>query len=1002
MKAKLFILILICIMPLVSSDLFPTDISSVSVGFNDGTEQSGVNVIIPPEIFNSSAATSNSTNNWITLSLGTLDDASTIQFDNVAGTLTIDTDYIDANWCALTGCTMEGDIDMDGNNILFTNSGSGIQRVINATSTNPNGVIGYELNNDVGASIALSIAGSNIPDFANDSGIISRGGRTFIVNAANKDIVMGHGELPSVVPTWTLNPDGTVTQTGDLIMNGSAIFLDGNQQHFIKENIDGFPFNGISTNAEWFGHDEFNESGEITFLFTHENDTNLWLQSGKNNSFSSIGNSFVLVPTYMANNNFTENGVINMTKASSYLILCDIFDIDCNFNADTRGNAIDSIPGGPLLATMGDLEVWQSAKIHKGLSVEGPVFFDLEGTTANFNNGPVHMATGVTFEEGFTAGDSVTKFTETFASGLGIFSNIQSDFGNWVNVLNSVVCDEGECAEGDGAGSGLVEMQTNFSTSDINETTLSFVYSLVNLVGAGEFSIEVNNNVGSGDVEIFSDTTTSVIKSSQVIALPSSMNDQPLVTLTVICNIGSSNKPTRQCFFDTAKINGTAISTTLINVSGFNSIIAFSDGTLDADGFPLRGIIYNASGDEIIFRGNVTFENIIEQDLNVTNSISLNGTTIFDWAGVVDSPFFPEYFLTNGSSVMQGNTNIGGFNITNADWGFFNNLNISSLFVDDIFPSTNGPITLNGNTTIDLGHTTDMLNILPVQILGSLWIPELSGGVGLMSVKDFLYIRSDAGTPSIIFSNKDASDIVTIGYNNGTDEVSFNGAVNYNFDGNVTALSFLGDGSFLTGIINGIWNNVSGVATYDGNANVTGNITTQFINGIKTNITTDGSNDTINIYLGDGGSLRSSYTQEFASGDNMFFSDVCPIEANFHPEETSDLSTITGGGRQFAYGNGNLNAYGPEMPCGGYILIMSMDCENSPNTNGRVQMAKNGVALGTACQVSSTGSNFLSDIDKSCSSLTFEAGDQLTPITTTSSTGTNGCTVSFYVRFTNP
>ncbi len=632
-------------------------------------EEYGYNYLEPGKNLNPSTNyskievnSSNFTQKWET-NIGNLNNVNSTQMKNTGGTLSIIQGWVDSLWCQLTGCTMQGDIDMDDNNIFFSNTGSGIQRVINATSTNPSGVIGYELNNDVRASIALSIAGSGITDFANDSGIISRGGRTFIVNAANKSIVMGHGELPNVDFTWTLNTDGTVTQTGDLIMNNSAIFLDGNQQHFIKENVLGFPFNGISTEAAWFGHDEFEEEGEITFLFTHGNDTNLWMQSGKNNSFSSIGNSFFIVPTYMANNNFTENGVINMTKASSYLVLCDEFEIDCNFNADTLGNAIDLIPGGPLLGTMGDLEVWQSAKIHQGLSVEGPIFFDLEGNNANFNNGTVHIATGVTFEEGFIEGESVTKFTETFASGLGIFTNIQSDLGNWVNVLNSVVCDEGECAEGDGAGSGLVEMQTNFSTSDINETALSFVYSLVNLVGAGDFSIEVNNNVGSGDVEIFSDTTTSVIKSSQFIALPSSMDDQPLVTLTVICNIGSSGKPARQCFFDTAKINGTAISTTLINVSGFNSIIAFSDGTLDAGGFPQRGIFYNASEDQIVFRGNVTFENIIEQDLNITNSIFLNGTTIFDWADVVNSPFFPSYLLANGSTPLTGLWNYGGFGI---------------------------------------------------------------------------------------------------------------------------------------------------------------------------------------------------------------------------------------------------------------------------------------------------------------------------------------------------
>ena len=44
--------------------------------------------------------------------------------------------------------------------------------------------------------------------------------------------------------------------------------------------------------------------------------------------------------------------------------------------------------------------------------------------------------------------------------------------------------------------------------------------------------------------------------------------------------------------------------------------------------------------------------------------------------------------------------------------------------------------------------------------------------------------------------------------------------------GNITSDSFfIGDGSLLTGIVSGLWTNVSGVATYDGNVNITQNLT---------------------------------------------------------------------------------------------------------------------------------------------------------------------------------
>lgn len=51
------------------------------------------------------------------------------------------------------------------------------------------------------------------------------------------------------------------------------------------------------------------------------------------------------------------------------------------------------------------------------------------------------------------------------------------------------------------------------------------------------------------------------------------------------------------------------------------------------------------------------------------------------------------------------------------------------------------------------------------------------------------------------------------------------GSYNFTTTGNVTADTFFGDGSQLTGIVSGLWTNESGVATYVGNANLTGNLT---------------------------------------------------------------------------------------------------------------------------------------------------------------------------------
>ena len=672
MKYKIFLLI------------FMISLSSAGI---DGIIGLDLNSL--PSEFNNNTAFVNSTEFWIT-NLGPLSNANSAQFDNIAGTLTIDESHIELIgndwWLRRDGTNSPtANINWGGfdiNNLGFLNilnSGAGIQRVVNTTSTNPNAIVTYGITTDQGGGVVLAAAGSTLPIFANDSGILCRGGRCFIGNDGVGEIVLGHGNtIDGFNFTWSLQPDGTVTQTGPLVMNGSQIFLDGVQDHFITTNIDGVPFNGIAQNATWFGHDFMRDDGEITYLFTWENNTNMWLQAGRNNSFSAIGNSFVLVPQKMASNNFTElDGTINMTKASDYLFICNFFGLDCVFNADTKAE-------GPLLGTLGPAEIQGGIKGHGGISIDGPAVFNLEGSDMNVNNGSVHIATPVTFEQGFTAGDSVTKFTETFAIGLGIFTNIQSDLGDWVSVLNSVLCDEGQCAQGDGAGVGLVEMQTNVSTLDINETTLSFVYSLVNLIGAGEFSVEVNNNEGSGDVTIFSDTTDTVVKESEIISLPSSMDDKSLVTITFICDVGSAAKPTRQCFADTVKLNGTAITTTLINVSGFDSEICFSDGVRGANGLCSRGLFYNASADLVTTQGTWNISGTVSGGLSGSGSTN----NIAKWASgssLTNSQITDDgVLITLGlPTLMQGNTNSIGFNAT-YDYIFGNGSQLTDLPSPDL------------------------------------------------------------------------------------------------------------------------------------------------------------------------------------------------------------------------------------------------------------------------------------------------------------------------------
>ncbi len=503
----------------------------------------------------------------------------------------------------------------------------------------------------------------------------------------------------------------------------------GSSNHFLKKGAEGF--NGISTEAFSFQHSEEHLEGTITFIVTANKSNsdidavNIMSQIGRNNSGGYLGNSWMVAPNNLTTNLTDLSNCLFVINATGNIprMFCDTSDSGADFFVQ------DSIQTGGIVFAGG------------GIRAETEVDFVMHGEDVNIQGGGLHILTPVNFTAGVIQGNEVITFAEDFIGDLGSFINLQSDLGNWF-ATSSILCDDGDCANALGiSGVGNIIMEANISTVNINSTSLNFVYSLSNMLGANDFEVIVNNNVGSGDVVLLTDSTNSVIKSAQSISMPSSMSNQPSVSIRFNCDVTNTN---RQCFVDTVNVNGTAINTTLTNQSGFDSVIIFGDGSLAPDGFPERGIFYNASEDKIIIRGHTAMEDLVEQDLNVTNSITLNLTTIFDWAGVVNSPSFPGYFLLNGTSVMQGNANIGGFNLTNTDYGFFNFLGsllnpITKLWVTDINVSNNVVIRKNlsvGNSTLFVDSSSDRLGIgtdapdTKLDINGEIQITNPSTGAG--------------------------------------------------------------------------------------------------------------------------------------------------------------------------------------------------------------------------------------------------------------------------------
>jgi len=628
----------------------------------------------------------NSTDFWDT-DQGSLKNLNSSQFEEIDEKLTAKTSYWDLFYCVLTGCFMTGTIDMGGNNITSVDNISMTGNIISQNIKEGINVWALNSTDDEGVSIIVAItntasfaallsigsladpptsqftkSGDTVGDVHNDSGLYCSGGRCFVVNNGVQDIIFGHilngdNNFTNASFSLILQGNGTLIMQGPIRLNSEAIFLDFLGDHFLRVNSEGDTFNGIAQNATWFGHVNPRPDGEITYLFTVENKTKLWLTAEKNNSVAGISNSLFVLPDYWGTENFTEGGIINMTKLSDYPTLCSTFGPEFFIGNDTCRSFADTREQGlPLLAT-GQLEVWLETFLHNGIISKGDAVFALDDHDFNIFNGSALIQDPVTFQEGFEEGEEVIILTESFTGGLGFFDNLQVDAGNWFSNLDAR-CNDGECANANGiSGSGNIFMQTNVSTFNLNETHLTFVYSLQQIVGGNTFNVYANNNSGSGQVLLFSDSGTDLLV-SQDIDLGSEFENSSILTLEFECDATNFN---RECFVDTLRVNATAAATTIANVSSFNSVLNFGDGDLLGDGFPARGIFYIAENDTTFIRGEVEFQTVNEQTINVTESITLKEETITDWDNV--SLFDDNVLLTDGSRELTADWDAGDPNI---------------------------------------------------------------------------------------------------------------------------------------------------------------------------------------------------------------------------------------------------------------------------------------------------------------------------------------------------
>ncbi len=472
----------------------------------------------------------------------------------------------------------------------------------------------------------------------------------------------------------------TVSMNGYNLTNAKEIqterlrFIDNHNKSYIKSGGDS-DFIDTEHSLVFGNNDDDLSEGAITSLFyAQENKTLMWHQFGKNNSFGGWGNSFGLIPNSMGLNNFSNGGKVNMTALSNYITLCNTFGVDCKYNADTGGRARLSptgiwIPGGPLLWTMGDLEVWGSAKIHEGVEIEKDFVYLGDGI-GDFDvyNEPLHIMEE-RIEEVTTGVGDITIFdfdwdiTPTGTNPPPPF--IRLDTLSVTPRLWSVrdagtFCNSNPCARargGDGGSPKIIEY--NFTTINNSALELSFWYGSDNMDtgNADAFWVTVNNNVGSGEVVLFNDTTTSGDINPAIFknfSLPSSMENQSIVSLRLY---HQATNNVEESFVDGIKVNGTAGYPIIQNVTVQDGTLEFGDGSckIKVNGFDNSMTFGGVGCGEMIFEGNTTFNSII-----VTNETVNGSQTVIGNLNVTGN-------ITGGETICDGNGDcIGDVIITNS------------------------------------------------------------------------------------------------------------------------------------------------------------------------------------------------------------------------------------------------------------------------------------------------------------------------------------------------
>ena len=488
----------------------------------------------------------------------------------------------------------------------------------------------------------------------------------FKVNYSLFDSENFTGTRANFTTNLTVQDTGFFSKIGSLINKVSQIFareitvtdriyLDANQEHWISSNAsEVYNGDGLSEETFFLFHNESHSEGTIGFILATVNRTMIWAQVGKNNSAGGLGNSWMILPNNLSLGFLNDDGRVNMTSLT-----------DCVLAISSLGQTVriacDTLDTGADLFVQDDIQLGGKLFTREGIRSEGDVEFFMEGFDFDIFNGSIHVRTPRLETIGREVGDNVTFFDNDFNDGtLQNFVQITSTpviTREWT-VVSSVNCLDDQCPRSQGGNAATERiMEANISTMNFNLMVLNFSLSTVNIESPDLLNVTVNNNVGSGDVQVFAISSVTAIQNVSV-SLPSSMDNRSVVSLRYIFSATITNE---EAYADEIMLTGFSNASTTMEIIRLDTEILLGDGS--------QRIFWNDSVKTLELPGNVSFVNVVEVNLTITDSITLDGITITNWNQTAINIFNQDLNITSlvkfAEVNITGNLNVSGDLIAN-------------------------------------------------------------------------------------------------------------------------------------------------------------------------------------------------------------------------------------------------------------------------------------------------------------------------------------------------